>query len=70
MKKHFGKYGSIRFVKVVKDFRSGRSKGFAFVTFSNTGEAKKALAAHGKVFKERALVVRIAKKRSFDEDRI
>ena len=59
----FQKYGAIAHLKVVKDRDSGRSKGFAFVTFENMAQAKKALALHGEPMFGRNLVVRLAKPR-------
>jgi RNA recognition motif-containing protein len=36
LKELFGKYGQINSVKIVKDFETGRPKGFAFVDMSQT----------------------------------
>lgn len=63
----FSDYGTIRHVKVVKDPNTGRSRGYAFVTFENCQQAKKALAAHGKDLHGRTMVVRIAKPRGEEE---
>jgi RNA recognition motif-containing protein len=63
LQEHFSKYGPIDDVRVVKDRRSGRSKGYAFLTFSNARAAKKSLAAQGKELGGRSLVVHIAKPR-------
>lgn len=63
LRKLFGDYGDIASIRVVKDRRSGRSKGFGFVTFESAKSADSALAAHGESFMGRNLVVRIAKPR-------
>lgn len=63
LKEFFSKYGTITQVRIVKNYGSGRSKGFGFVTFSTTKEAEKSLAAHGQKYQERTIVVRIAKPR-------
>lgn len=63
LKDFFSKYGTITQVRIVKNYGSGRSKGFGFVTFSTAKEAEKSLAAHGQKYQERTIVVRIAKPR-------
>lgn len=63
LKDYFGKYGAIEGVRIVKNYSSGRSKGFGFVTYRSASEAKNSLAAHGQKYKDRTIVVRIAKPR-------
>jgi RNA recognition motif-containing protein len=63
LKEHFGKYGAIEQVRIVRNYSSGRSKGFGFVTYRHNAEAKNALSAHGQKYKDRTIVVRIAKPR-------
>lgn len=63
LKDYFGKYGAIDQVRIVRNYGSGRSKGFGFVTYRSTNEAKNALAAHGEKYQGRTIVVRIAKPR-------
>ncbi|MCX7121136.1 MAG: RNA-binding protein [Gammaproteobacteria bacterium] len=63
LKEFFSKYGDVQTVRLIKNNRTGRSKGFAFVTFSNLKDAKKALAANGEQLRARPLVVRMAKPR-------
>ncbi len=64
LKKVFSRYGEIETVRVIKNTKTGRSKGFAFVTYVNTKAAKKALGANGQELRGRAMVVRMAKPRS------
>jgi len=63
LKNYFNKYGTIDQVRIVRHYNTGRSKGFGFVTYHTVPEAKKALAAHGQKYKDRTIVVRIAKPR-------
>ena len=57
----FAEYGDVENISVIKDRRTGRSKGFAFVTFSSLKSSKAALDAHGVDFNGRSLIVRYAK---------
>jgi len=63
VKEHFSQYGEITQLKIVRDSRTRRSKGFGFVTYGDAAEAQRALQANGETFKGRVLVVRIAKER-------
>jgi RNA recognition motif-containing protein len=63
LKDYFGKYGVIENVRIVKNYSSGRSKGFGFVTYRSPADAKSSLVAHGQKYKDRTIVVRIAKPR-------
>src|SRR3989338_5606202 len=63
LKEFFAEYASVDHVRLIKDNRTGRSKGFAFVTFSSVNDAKKALSANGVDLRGRAIVVRMAKPR-------
>ncbi len=40
----FEAFGEIREAKVITDRETGRSRGFGFVTYSNSGDASKAIA--------------------------
>src|SRR3990167_8994578 len=51
LKEFFADYADVDNVRLIKNSHTGRSKGFAFVTFTNLKEAKKALAANGKDFR-------------------
>ena len=60
----FSAYGSIDEVALIKDRETGRSKGFAFVTFSSRESAEKALEQNGKELEGRTLRVNQARERS------
>ena len=45
LKEAFSEFGSIEEATIIKDKFSGKSKGFAFITFSDDEAAKKAIAA-------------------------
>jgi RNA recognition motif-containing protein len=66
LKRHFSQYGKINEIKIIKNNRTGRSKGYAFIRYANGNEAEQALSSHGKEFNTRALVVRIAKSHARD----
>lgn len=63
LKEFFSQYGEVQNVRLIKNNRTGRSKGFAFVTFCNVKDARKALVSNGQEIKGRAIVVRMAKPR-------
>ncbi|MCX7124951.1 MAG: RNA-binding protein, partial [Gammaproteobacteria bacterium] len=63
LKDFFSKYGDVQSVRLIKNNRTGRSKGFAFVTYSNAKDAKKALESNGEQLRGRPIVVRMAKPR-------
>ena len=42
MEDYFMQYGDVQNVRLVKDMETGRSRGFAFITFSNEAEAQRA----------------------------
>lgn len=63
LKEIFSRYGEIQDVRVIKNARTGRSKGFAFITYVDSKNAKKALSAHGESIQGRSIVVRMAKPR-------
>ncbi|XP_059200167.1 cold inducible RNA binding protein a isoform X2 [Centropristis striata] len=54
----FGKYGTIEKVDVIRDKETGKSRGFGFVKYDNTEDAKDALEAmNGKTVDGRAIRV-------------
>jgi cold-inducible RNA-binding protein len=65
MEKEFGAFGSVKSVKIIKDFDSGRSKGFGFVEMDSADEAQQCIEnLDGKDFSGRPLRVNIAKERT------
>lgn len=59
----FSSYGEITDVALIKDRETGRSKGFAFITFAADEAAAKALEQNGKDFEGRPLKVTVAEER-------
>ncbi len=58
---YFEAIGPVESTKVIKDHRTGRSRGFGFVKMVNEADAKKAIADYdGKDFSGRTLKVNIA----------
>ncbi len=54
----FAPFGTVNFVKVIRDFHSGRSKGFGFVEMSTPEEAQKAIDnLHGSIHERRTITV-------------
>jgi cold-inducible RNA-binding protein len=62
----FGKFGQIAEVKLISDRDTGRSKGFAFITFGQGEPIEDALALNGTEFQGRRLKVNTAKEESRD----
>jgi RNA recognition motif-containing protein len=62
LREKFSEYGELTEVTIIMDRMSGRSKGFAFVTFANDENAKKAISElNGKEFQGRAMKVNEAR---------
>ncbi|MFN3233786.1 MAG: RNA recognition motif domain-containing protein [Gammaproteobacteria bacterium] len=57
----FVKYGDIAEVKLIKDQATGRSKGFAFITFDQDSAAKSALESDGTEIQSRRIKVSAAR---------
>jgi RNA recognition motif-containing protein len=58
----FAQVGSVQSVALIKDRDTGRSKGFAFVEMSTSGEAQKAIEQfHGQDYQGRQLTVNVAR---------
>lgn len=67
LREYFSRYGETQSVRIIRDFKTGRSKGYAFVTYLSSDHANAALAAHGQDMRGRSMVVRIAKPRQSQE---
>ena len=66
----FEEYGTVTEVSLVNDRVTGRSRGFAFVTFSNAAEGQAAVTAlEGKEFGGRSLTVNEARPKGDRPDR-
>ena len=61
LRDYFAQYGTIEHAKLIVDFNTGRSKGFAFITFASDEEGEAALAANGVDLDGRRLNVNTAK---------
>jgi cold-inducible RNA-binding protein len=60
----FRPYGRVTSVNIIKDYQSGRSKGFGFVEMSSDQEANAAISGmHGKDFEGKSLTVNVARPR-------
>ena len=57
----FSKYGPLTEVKLIKDIHTGRSKGFAFLTFEDQKAAEASLEANDTELQGRKIRVNIAK---------
>ena len=57
----FGQYGEIQEAKLIMDRETGRSKGFAFITFVDQQSAQDSLAADGTELQGRKIRVNIAR---------
>jgi heterogeneous nuclear ribonucleoprotein A1/A3 len=60
----FSSYGELDEVRLITDRDTGRSRGFAFVTFSTQHDAESALEMNGKSLDGRNLIVNIAKEKT------
>ncbi len=58
---HFRQYGEIAEVKLITDRETGRSRGFAFITFANPAGAQASLAADGADLKGKKMRVNMAR---------
>lgn len=64
LREAFAKFGDIRSLRLIKDRETGRSKGYAFITYQSLKDAKRSHSMHGKDFHGRALVVRSAMRKN------
>lgn len=60
----FKDFGEITDLTVPKDRVTGRSRGFAFITFSEAGHAEAALQMDGKELSGRKIVVKFAERKA------
>ena len=57
----FGQYGDIEETRLITDRETGRSKGFAFITYTSQNGAQAALVANGIELQGRKIRVNIAR---------
>ena len=69
LKEYFSECGEVQDVKLIKDFQTGRSKGFAFITFGSTDAFQVALEKNGTDLEGRPLKISEAKERQSGGDR-
>jgi cold-inducible RNA-binding protein len=70
LRRIFERFGEIVEAKLITDRETGRSRGFAFITYANDGDADKAIAEmDGTEVDGRALRVNEARERSRGPDR-
>ena len=63
LREMFSAYGEIQDIALIKDRETGRSKGFAFITFASQQAAEKALELNGKDVDGRAIKVNMAQEK-------
>lgn len=66
IKAHFEQYGYVDSVRLMKDRKTGRRKGFGFVEVETAGADKMITKLNDSVFEERTLRVRLAKEKVED----
>ena len=59
----FSNYGCVDDIKLMRDRETGRSRGFAFITFASDAEATAAMDMNGKDIAGRPLRVNLAKEK-------
>ena len=58
----FSEYGEVSTIKVITDYNTGQSRGFAFVEMPNDEEAQKAISnINGRELNNRAISAQVAK---------
>lgn len=64
---HFSSQGQVKSVRLMKDRRTGKRKGYGFVEMDSKGASKAIKSLNDVEFQERTLKVRLAKEKSADE---
>ena len=63
LREMFSSFGQIEDIALIKDRETGRSKGFAFITFASQQSAETALSLNGKDVDGRSLKVNMAQEK-------
>lgn len=63
LKTEFSKYGEVEEIRLISDMETGRSKGFAFITYKTSDAVEASCAKNGEEFDGRALKVNKAEER-------
>lgn len=61
LQEFFSQYGQILELNLIKDRETGRSRGFAFISYESQQSAQNALSANGNEFMGRNLTVNMAR---------
>jgi cold-inducible RNA-binding protein len=64
LREMFSSFGPIEDISLIKDRLTGRSKGFAFITFATQQAAETALSQNGKDIEGRTLKVNMAQEKA------
>ena len=67
VQEHFSSQGQVKSVRLVKDRRTGKRKGYGFVEMDSKGASSAIENLNDKEFQERTLKVRLAKEKSTEE---
>lgn len=67
VQEHFEQHGSVNSVRLMKDRRTGKRKGYGFVEMDSKGANKAIKNLNDSVFQERTLKVRLAKDKVEEE---
>jgi len=63
LREMFSSFGQVEDIALIKDRETGRSKGFAFITFASQQAAETALSLNGKDVEGRSLKVNMAQEK-------
>ncbi|KAL5971847.1 RNA-binding protein 1 [Taenia solium] len=70
MKQHFAQYGTVTECRIARDWETGKSKGFGFVTFQRRAQAARALSDSPHLIEDGFVHVRPFKSKTNKEDEV